>query len=326
MRLRVALVVSLCAAVLLTMLLVPAVRGKLAALGAHRHTTGRLDPPSAKDHVNIASRLTPPVPRLAAPADPASIHSPVNTSFFGWAFLDESTGVITGSANMATGTNTTESMVKPWIAADYLRQLDQQGETPTNAALSDLTKMIIHSDDNIAQQYYEADGGNAVIQRLISMCGLANTTVFPSWWSMTAMTPQDAVRYGLCLANGTAAGKKWTPWLLDTMKHVEGGVQDQISVTMQGGHWGIIDGLPANLVPGTSIKNGWTYYASDGWHVNCLAINPAWVLNVMVRVQGDSIVPSVPASVCQSVAQQLTIIPQYHSMSRPLFALVRSGR
>jgi hypothetical protein len=93
---------------------------------------------------------------------------------------------------------------------------------------------------------------------------------------------------------------------------------------MQGGHWGIIYGLPDNLVPDTSIKNGWTYYASDGWHVNCLAINPAWVLNVMVRVQGNAIVPSVPASVCQSVARQLTIIPDSHnhSVSRPLFALV----
>jgi hypothetical protein len=33
------------------------------------------------------------------------------------------------------------------------------------------------------------------------------------------------------------------------------------------------------------------------------------VLNVMVRVQGNPIVPSVPASVCQSVAQQLTVTP-----------------
>lgn len=312
MRLLVAIVASLVAAAALSLPLVPAARGKLAALVAHGprgHITSPLDPSPAKDHADIGSQPAPSLARLAAPAHPASIKPPVSTSFFGWAFLDESTGVITGSANMATGTNTTESMVKPWIAADYLRQLDQQGKTPTDAALSDLTKMIIHSDDVIAQKYYEADGGNAVIQRLISMCGLTNTKIFPYWWSKTAMTPEDAVRYGQCLANGTAAGKKWTPWLLATMRHVEGRVQDQISVTMQGGHWGIIDGLPANLVPGTSIKNGFTYYADDGWHVNCLAINPAWVLNVMVRVQGNPVVPSAPASVCQSVAQQLTITP-----------------
>ena len=311
MRLRVALVASLVAAMAASLLLVPAARGKLAALGGHEHVTSPPGPALAKDRAAIASRPAPTLlPMLAAPADPASIKPPVGTTFFGWAFLDESTGVIIGSANMATGTNTSESMVKAWIAADYLRRLTQHGATPTDAALRDLTKMIIHSNDDIAETYYEADGGNAVIQRLISMCGLTDTKVFPYWWSKTAMTPQDAVRYGQCLANGTAAGEKWTPWLLDTMKHVEGGVKDQISVTMQGGHWGIIDGLPPSLVPDTSIKNGWTYYAGDGWHVNCLAINPAWVLTVMVRVQGNSIVPSVPASVCQSVARQLTITPE----------------
>jgi hypothetical protein len=309
MRLRVALVASLVAAIVLSLMLVPAARGKLAALGAHGHLTSLLNTTPAKDKANIAAQPAPPLPRLAAPADPTVIKPPVKTSFFGWAFLDEATGKITGSGNMATGTNTTESMVKAWITADYLRMLDEKGQAPTDAAKADLTNMIIHSNDDIAEKYYEADGGNAVIQRLIKMCGLTNTTVFPYWWSKTTMTPQDAVRYGQCVANGTAAGKNWTPWLLDTMKHVEGGVKDQVSVTVQGGHWGIIDGLPANLVPDTSIKNGWTYYGADGWHVNCLAINPAWVLNVMVRVQGNSIVPSVPASVCQSVAQQLTVTP-----------------
>jgi len=310
MRLRVALVASLVAVVVLSLMLVPAARGELAALGAHGHLASLLDPTPAKDTANIAAQPAPPLPRLAAPADPAAIQPPVKTSFFGWAFLDESTGKITGSANMATGTNTTESMVKAWITADYLRMVDAKGVTPTDATLAELTNMIIHSNDDIAEKYYEADGANAVIDRLIKMCQLTGTKIYSYWWSKTAMTPQDAVHYGQCIADGRAAGKKWTPWLLDTMKHVEGGVKDQVSVTVQGGHWGIIDGLPANLVADTSIKNGWTYYGDGtGWHVNCLAINPAWVLNVMVRVQGNSVVPSVPASVCQSVAQQLTVTP-----------------
>jgi hypothetical protein len=308
MRLRVVFVASLVAAVVMSLLLVPAARGRLAALGAHG-PLGLLEP-SAKDKANIAAQPAPPQPRLAAPTDPATIKPPVSTSFFGWAFLDESTGKVTGSANMASGTNTTESMVKAWITADYLRMLDQKGQEPSDAAKADLTNMIIHSDDDLAQKYYVADGGDAVIQRLIKICQLPNTKVFSGWWSKTSMTPQDAVTYGQCLADGDAAGKKWTPWLLDTMKKIEGGVKDQISVNSQGGHWGIIDGLPANLVADTSIKNGWTYYGDGtGWHVNCLAINPAWVLNVMVRVQGNAKIPSVPASVCQSVAQQLTITP-----------------
>jgi hypothetical protein len=300
LRLRVLLVASLAAIVALSTLLVPAARAKLSALGSG----------GGKDHAQIAAQPAPPLPRLAAPVNPASIKAPVSTSFFGWAFLDRATGAITGSANSATGTNTTESMVKAWITADYLRTLDQVGKTPSDAVKTELTNMIIHSNDDIAQKYYVIGGGDADMGRMIKMCGLTHTTITSGWWSKTNMTPQDAVKYGLCVANGTAAGAKWTPWLLDTMKQVQGGVKDQVSVQVQGGHWGIIDGLPANLVPDTSIKNGWTYYGADGWHVNCLAINPAWVLNVMVRVQGNAKVPAVPAGVCQSVAQQLTITPE----------------
>lgn len=304
MRLRLALVACLAAVVAASLLLVPAARGELAALGAHEPVADLINP-SAKDRAQIVAQPAPPLPRLASPADPASIKAPSGASFFGWAFLDRSTGIITGSANSATGTNSTESMVKAWITGDYLRTQDAAGNTPSDATMDELTLMIIDSNDTMAQKYYELDGGDAVIQRMISMCGLTHTTIFPYWWSKTQMSPQDAVRYGTCVADGVAAGPKWTSWLLETMKHVRGGVADQLSVTKQGGHWGIIDGLPANLVPDTSIKNGWTVYG-DGWHVNCLAINPAWVLNVMVRINSNL---QGATNVCKSVAQQLTVTP-----------------
>jgi hypothetical protein len=306
MRLRVSIVACLVAVVAASLLLVPAARGELAALGAHGPVKSLINPSPAKDQAQVAAQAAPPQPRLAAPVNPALIKAPSSTSFFGWAFLDRTTGAITGSANSATGTNSTESMVKAFITGDYLRMQYQAGKTPSDATMNELTLMIIDSNDTMAEKYYELDGGNAVIQRLIKMCGLIHTTLFPYWWSKTQMSPQDAVRYGKCVADGTVAGPKWTPWLLDTMKHVRGGVADQISVTKQGGHWGIIDGLPANLVPDTSIKNGWTVY-SDGWHVNCLAINPAWVLNVMVRISSNL---QGAANVCKAVAQQLTITPE----------------
>src|SRR5438067_1230846 len=122
--------------------------------------------------------------------------------------------------------------------------------------------------------------------------------------TLRAPASPGAVRYGLCVANGTAAGPKWTPWLLETMKHVRGGVNDQISVTQQGGRWGIIDGLPPQLASQVSIKNGWTVYG-DGWHVNCLAIEQDWVLNVMVRIGSLQ----AAANTCRSVAEQLIYNP-----------------
>src|SRR5438552_1586761 len=111
----------------------------------------------------------------------------------------------------------------PALGPRDLRRLDAAGKSPSDTVLSELTLMIIDSNDNMAEKYYEAGGSNAVMQRMISMCGLTHTKIFPYWWAKTQMSPQDAVRYGLCVANGTAAGPKWTPWLLETMKHVRGG-------------------------------------------------------------------------------------------------------
>jgi hypothetical protein len=305
----VVLVTAIAALIGVVALTIPNTRAALASLGAHsRGAVALSDPPPAPSKgpavAQVVAQPPPPAPTLRAPADPAAVHAPGGASFFGWAFLDRRTGAITGSANSATGTNSTESMVKAWIAADYLRRQAESGRTPDSNALNEITLMIIDSNDNMAEKYYELDGTNAVIQRLISMCRLAHTTIYPYWWAKTQMPPQDAVRYGNCLGSGTAAGPKWTDWLLETMRHVRGGVNDQISVTRQGGHWGIIDGLPPELVATTSIKNGWTAY-KDGWHVNCLAVQRDWVLNVMVRIGG--LQPA--ANACKAVAQQLVVIP-----------------
>lgn len=224
------------------------------------------------------------------------------TPFFGWALLDRRTGEIGGSANMATGTNTTESMIKVWIVGDYLRRLGTR--QPSAADLAELSEVIVHSDDDGAETYYRRGGTNAVVQRMISICGLTGTTVYPYWWSRTTMTPLDAVRLGACVADGRAAGA-WTPWLLEQMRAVQGGVAQQ-QATSGGGRWGIIDGLPATLAARTAIKNGWTPIGADGlWHVDNLAISDTWVLAVMVRYPiGAGL--QYGADICSSVARQLS--------------------
>jgi hypothetical protein len=115
------------------------------------------------------------------------------------------------------------------------------------------------------------------------------------------MTPLDASRYGECIADGRAAGPKWTAWILEAMTEIRGDIDDQ-ETDKEGGRWGIIDGLPDVLADTLSFKNGWTLYV-DGWHVNCLAINPRWVL--AVEVHASSLKSS--AAVCASVARQLVV-------------------
>ena len=306
---RTALAACLAAVLGVAVLAVPRTRSALTSFGqpsqvAAAFSAGSPSPsPSPLATAQIMVQPAPPGPTLAAPADPASIKAPGNPSFFSWAFLDRRTGSVVGSANSATGTNTTESMIKAWIAADYLRMHDPSDTDRTNLRL-----MIIDSNDDIAEDYYRMDGTNAVVKRLISTCHLSHTTMVDGYWSRTMMTPQDAVQYGRCIGDGTAAGPKWTGWLLDVMRQVRGGVwtgPGREPVTKQGGRWGIIDGLPPEIAAQTSIKNGFTGW-NDGWHVNCLAIHQDWVLNVMVRIGSEQ----QAANVCKAVAQQLVVTPQ----------------
>ena len=264
------------AAVVLTWAL-PRLLGSESALFL-QHRSGT---PDSSDAAEINAQPTQPAFGLRFPADPSSLTVP-GASYFGWSLLDRGTGLTTGSSNAATNGNTTESMIKPWIVGDYLRRESEAGRQPSAKDLNEMTLVIIDSNDPLAESYYQRGGADAVVRRLVQICGLTNLVIKPNLWGWTTMTPLDAVRYGSCLADGRAAGPQWTDWLLETMKNVRGSVADQRSGAIQGGRWGIIDGLPAELVKDTSFKNGWTSY-KDGWHVNCLAIHPDWVLSVMMR-------------------------------------------
>nr|WP_240948108.1 class A beta-lactamase-related serine hydrolase [Planosporangium mesophilum] len=214
--------------------------------------------------------------------------------FLSWSLLDRRTGAISGSANHADATSSTESMIKVWIAADYLRQQAAGGGTPTQQRLAELTTMIRDSDDLAAEDIYRLDGGNAVVSRMISTCGLTGTTAVNGWWSRTQVTADDAARLGLCVADGRAAGRTWTPWILTQMRQVRGE-----------GRFGVVDALPASTAATTAIKNGWTLINADGsWHVACLAVQDRWVLSVLTRYDGSRGL-SYGAGVCADVTRQL---------------------
>jgi Beta-lactamase enzyme family len=299
MRPRVTLLASVAALAVLgvTALAVPPVRTRIGALiGLVKGTVANADPKAPRYTFKMAEQPAPPPPLLQA--RPVNISTP---GLLAWALLDRLTNQMTGSANYTTATNTTESMVKAWIASDYLRRLETAGQQPTAARLAELTRMIRDSDDAAAQDIYRISGGNAVINRLIAMCGLTDTTVFSGWWSKTKLTARDAVRMGQCVADGRAAGAKWTRWILGEMRQVRGSVAEEPN----GGRWGIIDALPPDVAKVTSIKNGWTLIYADGlWHMNCLAIHEDWILAVLVRFPG-SLGKQHGANLCKGVTEQL---------------------
>jgi hypothetical protein len=247
-------------------------------------------------HANLRMAAQPAPPKPTLTAHDVKVNA---TGFFSWALLDRRTSKIVGTPNYTSGTNTTESMIKSWITSDYLRMLgDKQ---PTQQRLAELSRMIRDSDDDAAQDIYQVDGGNAVINRMIKTCGLTGSTVYNGWWSRTQVTARDAVRLGLCVADGRAAGPKWTDWVLSEMRQVRGTVQEEPN----GGRWGIVDGLPPDLASEVSIKNGWTLIYADGqWHLNCLAIDADWVLAVLTRYP-SSLGKQYGANICKEVTQQL---------------------
>ena len=125
------------------------------------------------------------------------------------------------------------------------------------------------------------------------------------------MSPRDAVRLGDCIADGKAAGPKWTNWVLDRDEqgpgHHRRRTRGQLRRRPLGDHR-----RPARTITAqgpVSIKNGWTPINYDGnWHVNCLAVNDKWSLAVMLRYPQKSGL-DYGAKVCASVATQL-VTPQ----------------
>jgi hypothetical protein len=261
------------------------------------HAADRLGGP-ALDPVEGAASPSPSedgpgLSMAGQPAPPLLTPGPVDVQvqgFLAWALLNRKTNAITGSANYASDTNSTESMIKAWISADYLRQLGTA--QPPSDRLALLTQMIRDSDDDAAEIIYDLDGSDAVVQRMISICGLTETSIFEGWWSRTEMSARDAVRLGACVADGRAAGPKWTGWILNEMRQVRGD-----------GRFGIIEALPTDVAARTSIKNGWTI-VGDEWHVDCLAIVDQYVLAVLIRYPAE-LGLQYGAEVCRDVATQL---------------------
>jgi hypothetical protein len=211
--------------------------------------------------------------------------------FGSWALLNRSTGEIAGSPNLAA-TNTTASMIKAWLAADFLRLSAEKRETPPAATLSRLSIMIRDSDNDAASDFYAALGNDATITRLAQTCGLTETTADTDW-SHVLMSARDAVRMGGCIGDGRAAGSRWTTWVLNEMRAVRGV-----------GRFGVISALPNQVAGATAIKNGWIDRPDGTWHVNCLAVGPDWSVAVML-VYPISKGLSHGAAACKSVAQQL---------------------
>jgi hypothetical protein len=239
--------------------------------------------PFARGGANAAPPLTAQTPEATATPTPEPEPLPFRSAevtattlktkgFVSWALLDRRTGEIVGSTNLAQRT-TTMSMIKAWLAADSLRR----NPSPSATRLRSLEIMIRDSNNEVADQLYTTSS----ITRLVDVCDLQDSRPAPNGrFGYTQISARDAVRMGACIADGRAAGTKWTPWVLDMMRKVRGV-----------GDFGIREVMPAAQQPQIAIKNGWDSWSEDNtFRTNCLAIGDTWVVSVMQRypTQGDA--------------------------------------
>jgi hypothetical protein len=200
-----------------------------------------------------------------------------------WALLDRRDGTLRTSEN-AGETTMTASMVKAWIVADHLSRYGWDER---------LSSIIRDSANETAWEIYALLGREESIERMISVCGLTDSAPGEDL-SMTLMSARDTIRLGRCLADGTAAGARWTPWLLEEMRAVRGT-----------GDFGIRDAFDPPVRDLIAIKNGWEKRHSLGeWNVNCLAVAPAWIMAVLTRY--PSVWPLAHGTrICKQLAHEL---------------------
>ena len=275
--------------------------GALAAYGASR-TNAAFQFPGAPAPVPAAEEKPSPTPPAfnLAKVDASKLVSVATEAWFSWALMDRKDGSLIGSANFAE-TNRTCSMIKSWIATDYLRQKP----SPSSTRLADIEIMIRDSDSVSADRLMNEIGRVPSFTRMRDLCKTTDFTP-KNTWSQAVVSARDMCRVGDAIAKGAIADPKWTSHVLDLMR------------TVRRGSWGVREAFPAAEHPSIAVKNGWdTTSAQRTYHANCLAVHENWAMVVLTRYPLKiSANETYGADVCKAVATQLL----QNSELRPLFS------
>lgn len=146
--------------------------------------------------------VTPPPVNFTALANKATSAAQVSGADMSLALLDRQTGRLVTSGDQAPFP--IASVAKLFIADDLLIGVAQR-KKPLNAADQHLLEtMLRSSDDWAADEFWNRDGGNAIITRVAARYHLGSTTVpyDGNWWNTMSSTT-DLVRYYSMLLDGS---------------------------------------------------------------------------------------------------------------------------
>lgn len=181
----------------------------------------------------------------------AAMRKTVAGSRAGIHIVNTTTGEILADIN-ANEQFYTASVVKLLIAVDSFHSLNWNPDTDTSARVS---RMLSYSDDTIADQFWDDNGGNSIVTRAAQLIGLPGTQP-PSvlgMWGETLVTANDIVtvyHYLTQIAPDTARTTILTA--LRNAAHIAADGTDQ--------YFGIPDGLPGF---GWAVKQGWMSLGSE---------------------------------------------------------------
>ena len=235
-----------------------------------------------------ASQISPPltVPSSPVPATPAPLvndpsvaaakvnqatQAALPNGQVGFEVFDRLNGTVLASQDMDRQV-ASMSVVKLLIALDVLAR--DGGDTPDGAMQQELHQMLAASDDQIANELWTADGGPAIVTRMVSLLGLSGTRppADPGEWGDTLITPQDMVTVYRYITDHLPAADQ---------DLILGALTDPPKIAADGfdQHFGIPEGMPHFS---WAVKQGWGTSGSQAVMNSTGLVGPEWRYVVVV--------------------------------------------
>jgi hypothetical protein len=160
----------------------------------------------------------------------------------------------------------TASVVKLLIAIDALHREDWAPSTSTS---DEITTMLEGSNDSDASDFWERNGENAIVTRMVDLIGLKHTLLptITGQWGMAKMSASDVVATYQFIAHDMPAASNTL--IMNALYYAKKTADDGFPQ-----YFGIPDGLPTTAT--WSIKQGW------------MILNSAVVLNTTGVVGTDN--------------------------------------
>jgi beta-lactamase class A len=167
----------------------------------------------------------------------------------------------------------TASIMKVDILATLLTQAQAQDEALTDEQQYLSQEMIEESDDDDAQDLWDAEGGATAVRAFDAQAGLTQTTPDAAgYWGLSTTTAADQIQLLKTVAYPnpllTNSSRRYE---LDLMANVD---PDQA--------WGVSSGVGHGAT--IAIKNGWLPLDGGGWQVNSIGYIHGHGRNYLVAV------------------------------------------